>query len=1305
MSAAQHVRTSVRHGFRPSDIMARASRHFLLIGVPLAWLVTIAMPSASRAEPSAPAPRIGAVSRFTDHEGSVLGLAFSADGKWLASASSDRTVRLWNLETGRVGWVLRGHADKVWCVAFSPDGSLLASGGDDRTIRLWKTVTGEPVATLEGHTDRVNSVIFSPDGKRLASGGKDKSVRVWDVAARRPLRTLSGPTGGVQCVAFSPDGRTLAAASTRVYLFDTDSEQENAGPRSTLDGHSSYVTGVAFSRDGKRLASAGADSTVRLWNLADGRQQHVLQGHTDRVNAVRFAHNDRLVISAGQDATVRVWDATSGGELQTLAGHADAVWSLAVADDGSLAASGGGDKLVRLWRVGGTAPAPAAPFVAGDLAEIQPLAGPPRGAKGESATTTVMLTAHDAYDAQARASRGLLLREIARQALLIAAREELGLATRDTALRQVLAAEGEPERLPLELTLVLVPGEAARITVFRRDATRVEVLRQFRLELPEASAMETLVAECERLARGEFVGLLRQAGFEGRKPPVDGDGPLDPETQALLPQMDLVSQFRAVRRLHEQMRSEGESPARLDALSFAYANLGVLTERFWSPAHKVFKARALLYAQRRWSAAPDDPAALWQRAFARAAAGRHQAALEDWSAAEKRHAARVDAAKDNNSATGKRPEWADLLAAFLRGQPRLTSDEIAPPSWHPLRNLLALKTVECFTQSSLLLEAAQRVLTLTPDCPRALDVAASYRSLGTIAQGAENFTLALEPSADPSLYRRLLKIDDLPADVRRQLVAATAAGDQDPAEKRSLRAGVAGTLRDAGAADRGEPAWDVLGGLVREVEFLAAYRQLAYEQALAVPSDDTARWLAPLVADHPYALFIASHVSDRARRNAMLRTLAEQIDAADLQMTEAPMFDRLLTVDRLARARLSSAALAHNDDVFRDLVETCQRYPAEYREHFVRRLRRVAPHQAATAWLSIREDWPFAREHAEEWEEKFQSLPPILAELGRQYMTVNRLQDAERCLAAALRSQRDWPLYQSLADIYRRQGDLAKWRSTLQAFLKEPSPGLEHARARVMIAEQWMRDGKPEEALPYATDAASTGAAWAMECLAECYERLGRWEDAETLVRTKVERYPALAVDWYAWCRRTGRGDQAAAEKYAREQIASWREPSPGRLAGQIAVFHWLTGRRREALAAWEQAFAFSNNPAEGILVALVADALKETDRRDAAIKRTIEQGGQFRREGSTRGELLALAEQFRMAWSAPGEAALSRDRVDALLRDATPAEQSRLACWAARFWQLHGDAQLARAYFDRCLAEPSHAPHRVLAAVWRSEL
>jgi len=286
------------------------------------------------------------------HTGSVKTVAFCPDGKTLASSSRDKTIRLWDVASGKEIRTLTGHSRGVNSVAFCPDGKTLASGSRDNTIRLWDVLSGKEIRTLTGHSNEVQSVAFCPDGKILASGSWDKTIRLWDVTSGKEIRTLTGHSELVNSVAFCPDGKILASGSwdKTIRLWDVFTGKEIR----TITGHSETVYSVAFCPDGKILASGSSDNTIRLWDVshvASGKEIRTLTGYSNDVTSVAFSPDGKTLASGSWDKTIRLWDVSTGKDIQTLNGHSDAVYSVAFCPDGKTLASGSWDKTIRLWDV------------------------------------------------------------------------------------------------------------------------------------------------------------------------------------------------------------------------------------------------------------------------------------------------------------------------------------------------------------------------------------------------------------------------------------------------------------------------------------------------------------------------------------------------------------------------------------------------------------------------------------------------------------------------------------------------------------------------------------------------------------------------------------------------------------------------------------------------------------------------------------------------------------------------------------------------------------------------------------------
>jgi WD40 repeat protein len=281
------------------------------------------------------------------HSSGVVGVAFSPDGKRLATASADQTAKVWDAESGKELLTLRGHSGFVYGVAFSPDGKRLATASGGETAELWDAESGKELLTLRGHSNAVRGVAFSPDGKRLATVSADHTAKVWDAESGKELLTLRGHSDSVDGVAFSPDGKRLATASYdyTAKLWDAESGKELL----TLRGHSNAVTGVAFSPDGKRLATASYDYTAKLWDAESGKELLTLRGHSNAVTGVAFSPDGKRLATASGDETVELWDAESGKELLTLRGHSDFVRGVAFSPDGKRLATVSADHTAKLW--------------------------------------------------------------------------------------------------------------------------------------------------------------------------------------------------------------------------------------------------------------------------------------------------------------------------------------------------------------------------------------------------------------------------------------------------------------------------------------------------------------------------------------------------------------------------------------------------------------------------------------------------------------------------------------------------------------------------------------------------------------------------------------------------------------------------------------------------------------------------------------------------------------------------------------------------------------------------------------------
>jgi tetratricopeptide (TPR) repeat protein len=895
--------------------------------------------------------------------------------------------------------------------------------------------------------------------------------------------------------------------------------------------------------------------------------------------------------------------------------------------------------------------------------------------------------------------QGLLEQELLRQALLIAARDGMGLSTRDRSLRDAFPQDDESSPPLLGVVYNTSRPKTLAVTVYREGETGPDVVWEEAQTSVVDMTFEEQVTIAERLSRGEFVGALGKAGYksevsETRHVNIAFD---TDRIDRLLGDLNFQSQYEAILRIHGELLKSRESSVLLAALSRGYANLGALTEYLWSSANRALKARALLYAERLVAGEKESPRAYYTRGYVRALVGRHGAALEDLEQA------RQFAKRVGNAAPGEtaEPPWVAPIEAFCRFDRKRQQELAADEKNRPLIRYLQFLARKSSASEHAQLECAGAVLEVAPDCWQAIDLLSHSDTLG-VRRMATGQALASFPN---SFYRRLKDVPGLPADVV-ELCSKHSSMERTGDDDLELPDGAAAEFADRmkaihslrRVADRTEPSFGLLAHLIEETGFMHVRAMIGLERVLGVPSNETLAVFRPLYAEHRFSDYIELKGRERAIAADFIERIRKGLQSwqNELEYTALPLI-RAMNSQRDQPARVTErAVLARIDPVFGDLTGIV---PASSGGISVdldfrmisRLLPAVSPHspQAVIGKIATTSGLPLD-ELVLAVEQNYADDADVLEAMANRLESVERKEDAIRFLKLAVKVSPEYRTYTRLASLYWNSKRKPQWRETLDEFLQRDTlPGLQHARVQVQIANELMRQGEYQEALPYAVAAAESYAEWALMAAHRCYDALQDWEQAEAYIRAAAGRYDSASTDWLEWCLFRGRGDVKSARKLADRRIATLGDRRDQSTIVELCHYYQMIGDDERAFQVLDVAFPLYKDHSLPLYAAFVADELGRPKDRDRHLQVPLDSMYATRNNPISQ---VVLARLIVDAFTAPDGPKFDIDALDELMRDVQSTvhtEAPKMQYFAGRWLLKYGPREKGIEYLRQSATSP----------------
>ena len=942
---------------------------------------------------------------------------------------------------------------------------------------------------------------------------------------------------------------------------------------------------------------------------------------------------------------------------------------------------------------------------------------------------------------------GMIIRELMRQSFLIAARDELSLYTRDMALKEAGGEFSLAKNQLLDVRCYPKLGKNLKIEVRKlaKDKSRTSLLQTVHpmpkkiLDSYSLLDIHVFLDLAEKHSRGDFVITLKKAGYAGKPLKQSPNLKVPDDVEQALNKMTFMSQYSALRKLHQLMREKGQSRFTLGALVRGYANLGVLTERLWSPAHKVFKARALLYAQRLLISDQHSAWSYWHRGYAFALCGYHHFAEKDFQQAKSK--TKQDKAKLS------KPNWVDLLQDFYRFE--LAAFDSGKRNYgqnHELAIVLRTLAIEYPTiyssrganssiphQVFIEQEALRRAL------PESIRVHEAYCQLQPEFYDDSHTSMPMK-SFTSTLYEKLPKIETLP-DAVLQLIREKNKAETEMTpnfNEFDVRGKIIQSLHHTVRTnkDRHEFTFSVLAHLIHETSFLHIWRHVKYLRE--EESDYPVSYInktANLLVEHPMFPFI-QYYGTSEDRDRYLKNFAKKIDMTDVLRGHIHVRKKLYWVERKYANRIFNLIMYNEDQNYRGFAYLIQNSSTDKNVRIALDLKATSPHSPLTATMLARYHWKTQRKNAPYWAKRFSKNAELLDIISYFYMQERRYSEAQSILRKVVQIKPTWRAYQRMADSFRLQGNTKQWIATINEYLARDMKESQRREARLQLARYFLSQYEYKKALAYSKDAMKDDDPDDLDydyqtvaIAIECYEYLRDWASAEQHMKMAVdEAYStgeSWALHWYYLCKRSGQGDITAARRTAMEYVdgidATIKRFHPKAYSLQrrqqyidshalyianCAMFHVIDQQPEKSIELLKKSLAYRVNPYESLHLALVALEMNNLELFNTTLLQCEKQGGKYLMQNRKRLEMVQLAKIFRVASADkknPGEIDLGK--INQMIEKAPMREQNNLYYFVARYLELNNDKKTAVKYYRLCIQQPVLKINRTLACMMMREM